>query len=113
MASAPQWRSNQWFDLTAGTRIVGAGHREEFTIGAARGQFRGLRLTALGQGTTSINNVTIEFTDGSRQQMLVKQKLGIANPAITIDLDGNFRSISRVLVYGLSGDNAAYKLQAL
>jgi hypothetical protein len=102
-----------WFDMTEPTRIVGSGHREIFHVGAYRGEFRALRLVALGSGSTNINNIKIEFADGTKQTLLVKQKLDRTNPTIAIDLAGKYRSISRILVYGLSGDGAAYKLQAL
>lgn len=112
------WRpsATTWFDLTEATRIEAG--REFFTIGADKGQFKSLALQALGSGRSEIKQVTIEFLDatGRAKTQVVKLNTWISpksKPTITIDLDGNYRSISRIIVYGSTDRGSAYKLLAM
>lgn len=106
---------NAWFDLSEATRIEAG--REFFKIGANKGSFRGLRLEALGNGRSNIEQVTIEFADaqGRAKHQVVKLDswIGRGNTNLTIDLDGNYRQITRVIVYGSTDRGSAYKLMAL
>lgn len=106
--------TNSWFDLTEATRIDSG--REFFTIGAGKGAFRGLRLDALGNGRSKIDQVTIEFADtqGRAKTQVVKlgSWIGRGNQSLTIDLDGNYRQIARVIVYGATDHGSAYKIMA-
>ncbi len=106
---------NAWFDLSEATRIEAG--REFFKIGANKGSFRGLRLEALGNGHSKIDQVTIEFADaeGRAKHQVVKLDswIGRGNSTLTIDLDGNYRQITRVIVYGATEHGSAYKLMAL
>lgn len=107
--------SNAWYDLSEATRIDAG--REFFKIGAEKGQFRGLRLEALGNGRSKIDQVTIEFADawGRAKHQVVKLNswIGRGNASLTIDLDGNYRQITRIIVYGATDNGSAYKLMAL
>ncbi len=104
--------SNEWYDLSEATRIDSG--REFFKIGADKGVFRGLRLEALGNGRSQIKQVAIEFADGSKTQIVkLDTWIGRDNKSLTIDLDGNYRSISRIIVYGATDQGSAYKLMAL
>ena len=102
--------SNAWYDLTEATRIDSG--REFFKIGAEKGAFRGLRLEALGNGRSNIKQVVIEFADGQTKSQVVRLDswIGRGNASLTIDLDGNHRQISRVIVYGSTDVGSAYKL---
>lgn len=106
---------NAWFDLSEATRIEAG--REFFKIGANKGSFRGLRLEALGNGRSNIEQVTIEFADGQgrakHQVVKLDSWIGRGNTSLTIDLDGNYRQITRVIVYGSTDRGSAYKLMAL
>lgn len=106
--------SNAWFDLTEATRIDSG--RQFFTIGADKGLFQQLKLQALGNGRSKIDQVGIEFIDarGNKQTQKVKLDtwLDRSNSTITIDLDGGFRSINRIIVYGATDQGSAYKLLA-
>jgi hypothetical protein len=105
--------SNAWYDLSEATRIDSG--REFFTIGANKGVFRGLRLEALGNGRSNIKQVVIEFADGQTKTQVVRSDswIGRGNTSLTIDLDGNARQISRVIVYGSTDVGSAYKLMVL
>ena len=104
-------RYQGWFDLTEATRIDGPGNIELFNLNG-RGKFRALQLQALGIGGSKINNVLVVFTDGSKQNIVVKQQLDRNNPFITIDLAGNYRSIKQIQVHGATERGAAYKILA-
>lgn len=102
-----------WFDLTEATRIDR--NRELFTIGADKGLFSKLQLQALGAGSSNITQVLVEFSDlrGNASQVIkVNQLINRNNSTFTIDLDGQFRSIKRIVVYGATDQGSAYKIQA-
>ncbi len=107
--------SNAWYDLSEATRIdVG---REAFEIGADKGVFRGIRLDALGNGRSNITQVVIWYADaqGAAKKQVVDLNtwIGRGNASLTIDLDGNYRQIERIVVYGATDHGSAYKLMAL
>jgi hypothetical protein len=107
--------THNWFDLTEATRIDSG--RQFFTVGADNGKFRALKLQALGNGSSKIEQITIEYLDATGQAKFQKIKpdtfIHRNNPTITIDLDGGYRSIGRIIVYGATDRGSAYKLQAL
>lgn len=103
-----------WFDLTEATRIDS--NRELFTIGTDKGLFNKLRLQALGGGSSKITQVLVEFADsrGKASQVIkVNQLLDRHNSTFTIDLNGEYRSIKRIVVYGATDQGSAYKIQAM
>jgi len=110
-----QYTANAWYDLSEATRIDAG--REFFTVGANRGTFRGIRLAALGNGRSKIDQVTIEFADaeGRARYQVVKLDtwIGRGSSSLSIDLDGNARQINRIIVYGATDQGSAYKLMAL
>lgn len=103
-----------WFDLTEATRIDSG--REFFTIGAAKGVFNKLQLTALGAGNTNITQVYVEFADSNgkaSQTVKFSERMNRNNASFTIDLDGEYRTIKRIVVYGSTDQGSAYKIQAM
>ena len=106
-------RLNTWFDFTEATRIDSG--REIFKVGTDNGWFRAIKLQNMGSRGSTIFQVKIEFADGGKGQLvkLDNQRLDAAHSSIAIDLDGNYRQISRIIVYGSTDAGAAYKLQAL
>lgn len=107
-------QNHNWYDLTEPTRIDV--NREFINIGADKGTFRGIRLEALGRGRSRIDQVAIEFADatGRAKTQVVKLDtwIGRGNASLAIDLEGDYRVINRVVVYGATDQGAAYKLMA-
>jgi hypothetical protein len=107
--------NQQWFDLTEATRIDS--NRQFFKIGADNGLFKGLKLQALGTGRSRIEQVAIEYIDdlGNKKTQKVRLEtwLDRNNAAITIDLEGGYRAIGRIIVYGATDNGAAYKIMAI
>jgi len=103
-----------WFNLTEATRIDSG--RQFFNILGQSGKLSQIRLQNLG-GRSEIKQVAIEFDNGDRNQrtqvVRFDTMLDRNNPMLTIDLDGGFRNVKRIIVYGSSGRGAAYKIQAL
>lgn len=62
-------------------------------------------------GSTMVTQVAIEFGPGSKTQV-VQVNRDLRNGAITIDLEGHTRSVSRIAVYGSSGAGSAYQILA-
>jgi len=103
-----------WFDLTEATRIDN--NREFFSIGANKGLFDKLQLQALGNGSSTIKQVLVEYADGrgkTSQVFKLDQALHRGNSTITLDLDGELRSIKRIVVYGATDQGSAYKILAM
>ena len=103
-----------WFDLTEATRIDNG--RERFMLGADNGWFSQLKLQNLGGRGSSISQVTVEFADnlGPKTQIVkLDQSLDARHPSITLDLDGNYRQIYRITVFGTTNRGAAYKILAM
>lgn len=107
-------RTASWFDLTEATRIDSG--REIFNIGADNGWFSQLKLDGLGNARgSSISKVVIRFADatGAKAQVVtLNRKLDAAHPSITIDLDGTYRQIASVQVYGSTTLGSAFKIAA-
>jgi hypothetical protein len=119
-APAARWngrgwiRMQTWTNLTEATRIDSG--REFIKIGAQAGQFSKIQIKNLG-GATTVTQIGIEMfnADGSKQMQVVKfgSHLSRTNPTLTVDLDGNYRSINRIIVYGTSGRGSAYQILAM
>jgi hypothetical protein len=104
-----------WFDLTEATRIDSG--RLNFTI-RDDGLYRAVKLQNLGNRGSTVEQIYIEFKDrgGPRnnfQVVRLPQRLDRNNPTITIDLDGEYRQIGRIMVYGSTDQGAAFKLLAM
>jgi len=103
-----------WFNLTEATRIDSG--REFFNILGKSGQLSQIRLQNLG-GRSEIKQVAIEFDNGDRNQrtqvVRFDTMLDRNNPTLTIDLDGGYRTVKRIIVYGSTGRGAAYQIQAM
>lgn len=110
------WRGHaRWFDLTAPTRIDSG--RQEFLLGADKGAYRALTFQGLGAGRTNIQTISIHLieADGTKRAQVidVNRALDRNNPTLTIDLDGNFRQIAKIIVWGSTDAGSAYKIQAM
>jgi hypothetical protein len=60
-------------------------------------------------GTTSITQVAVQFTDNSTQVIKFGGTLDARNTTLDLGLHGN-KAISRIVVYGTSGDGSAYRI---
>ncbi len=104
-----------WFDLTEATALKGK--REFFTIGADKGLFNQLQLQGLGNGSSRIEQVLVQYLDnrGTETAQVFKLKTSITRTSapITLDLEGSYRSIKRIVVYGATDAGSAYKIQAM
>ena len=79
-------------------------------VGADAGEFRQLRLFN-NVGSSRIDQVVVELDGGAVQKFPVNKTLTSEAP-ITLDLDGGYRRIQRVVVHGATGDDSAYQLLA-
>ena len=98
-----------WTALTQPTRIDRG--RELITIGKEHGRFTTVKLQNV-RGVSNITTVLITFANGTRQVVKLDQRLSAANPCIEINLDGNKRAISGIVVYGASWSRSAYQILA-
>jgi hypothetical protein len=103
-----KWRPASWVALTTRTRIEGG--RQAIVIGADVGEFRQLRLFN-NVGSSRIDHVVVELDGGAVQKYAVNKTLTSEAP-ITIDLDGGYRRIKRVVVHGSTAPDSAYQLLA-
>lgn len=98
-----------WTSLTQPTRIDRG--REFITIGKEHGRFNTLKLDNV-RGATVVTQVLINFANGKSQVVKLNQRLTTGNPCITINLDGNNRAISGIVIYGQSGARSAFQILA-
>ncbi len=75
-------------------------------------QFTTLKLQSEG-GKSLINRVLIRFANGRTQVVELNQYLNASNPAITIDLKGQARSVTKVTVIGRNARQSAYRVLAI
>jgi hypothetical protein len=68
-------------------------------VGPHQGRFGTLQLSAA-RGRTFIKQVYVEFTNGQSQVIRNLDRTLARNQTLTLDLDGNRRSIARIVVYG-------------
>ena len=108
-----QIRNQAWFEMTEATRI----ENNRLIVGVNdTGFYRGLKIESLGRGS-DITFVRIDFKDrlGNKRYQLVRlnQHLDRNHSSLMIDLDGNYRQISRITVYGKTDRGSAIKLLAM
>jgi hypothetical protein len=73
--------------------------RTSITVGAQAGRFNTLQISGAA-GRTLIKQVYVQFDNGQEQIIRDLNRVLVGNQGLTLDLDGNFRAIRRVIVYG-------------
>jgi hypothetical protein len=63
-------------------------------------------------GRTTVSQVAIKFANG-RTQLVQENKLLLKNGCIDIDLDGNVRNVTGIVIYGRSGARASFDVTGL
>ena len=108
-----QTKTQAWFEMTQATRIE---NNRLFLDVNDNGFYRALKIESLGRGS-DITKVRIDFKDRlankSHQIVNLNQHLSGSHSSLTIDLDGNYRQISRIVVYGKTNRGSAIKLLAM
>ena len=92
-----------WVTLANDMQVSG---RTSIKVAPTTRQFTKLELRAE-QGNTSIDKVMIVFGNGRSQVVDLKAKLGKRDSSISIDLNGNARSIERIVLLGRSNGRRA------
>jgi hypothetical protein len=107
-------RPQSWINLTEATRIDS--NRELFNLRGEHGLINKLQLKSLG-GSSQIKQVAIEMwnAQGRLETQVVRfdTQLDRRNPSLTIDLDGSFRKVQRIIVYGATSHGGAYEILAM
>ena len=98
------WRGGRWLPpayrpVTLASGMHFSGGRTFITVGAQQGRFGTLQISGA-TGRTFIQQVYVQFENGQEQVIRNLNKTLYANQALTLDLDGNRRSIARIVVYG-------------
>jgi hypothetical protein len=106
--AGPKWRPVRWVAVTQPTKI--ASGKQTIEIGADVGEFRQLRLFN-NTGSSRIDRVVVEVDGGAVQKFAIDRTLTSA-ASITIDLEGGYKRIQRVVVYGSTAPESAYQLLA-
>ena len=98
------WRGGRWLPpvyrpvtLASGMRFNGG--RTFITVGAQQGRFEKLQISGA-TGRTLIKQVYVQFDNGQSQVIRNLDRTLFASQSLTLDLDGNRRSIARIVVYG-------------
>ncbi len=99
----------QWTTLAGSAKIWGSA--EYIRVGRQAGRFDKLELKRL-SGKTQINFVKINFANGQSQWARLDTTLDRNNPITTIDLNGQHRSISSIVVYGSGSARSSYSILA-
>jgi hypothetical protein len=105
--STGAWRPSSWVQMTEPTRIDRG--REFFTFGSQAGSFSQLQILET-HGQSHIQQVVIEFVGDPRAQKVVFNADLTRGNSLFIDLDGDFRQINRVIVYGATANGSAYQI---
>lgn len=84
--------------LASGLTFQGQG-RKLISVGAQAGRFGKLEINAA-NGRTHIQQVYIQFANGQEQVIRNLNRTLAPGECLTLDLDGNKRSIKRIMVYG-------------
>jgi len=99
------WRGGHWLPrghrpvtLASGMHFANDG-RTFIKVGAQAGRFGTLTLSAA-SGRTLIKQVYVQFDNGQEQVIRNLDRTLVGNQSLTLDLDGNRRSIARIVVYG-------------
>lgn len=77
-----------------------------------RARFSTLKLQA-SRGTMTINKVVITFANGQKQVVNLDRTLSARSGGATIDLQGNSRAISKIVVQGKGGFRSSYSVLAV
>jgi hypothetical protein len=99
----PVYVAPTWVTLANDMQVNG---RTSIKVAPTARQFTKLELRAE-QGNTSIDKVMIVFGNGRSQVVDLKTKLGKRDSSISIDLNGNARSIERIVLVGRSNGRRA------
>lgn len=102
-------RQTAWTTLASSAKISGTVEYIKVSPRAAR--FDQLKLTTL-SGKTQIKLVQINFANGGSQVVRLNTQLSKSNTTATIDLTGQNRQISGIVVYGSSNARGAYQILA-
>jgi hypothetical protein len=107
--------TQSWFEMTEATRIDNG---RLFMHPRDNGYYRALKIQTLGNGGSNIVQVRIDFKDkltGKKGYQIVKlnQRLDRNHQSLTIDLDGDYRQLERIIVYGQTDRGSAIKLLAM
>jgi hypothetical protein len=73
--------------------------RTSITVGAQAGRFNTLQISGAA-GKTLIKQVYFQFDNGQEQIVRDLNRVLVGSQSLSLDLDGNFRAIRRVIVYG-------------
>jgi hypothetical protein len=99
------WRGSRWLPpvyrpVTLATNMHFANDGRTFIkVGPQQGRFGTLQISAE-RGRTFIKQVYVEFDNGQGQVIRNLDRTLAGNQTLTLDLDGNRRSIARIVVYG-------------
>jgi hypothetical protein len=88
--------------LASGLHFASNG-RTAIAVGSRAGQFGALQISAAG-GRTFIKQVYVQFGNGQEQVIRNLDRTLNGNETLTLDLDGGRRNISRIVVYGDTGN---------
>lgn len=99
----PVYVAPTWVTLANDMQVNG---RTSIKVAPTERQFTKLELRAE-QGNTSIDKVMIVFGNGRSQVVDLKTKLGKRDSRVSIDLNGNARSIERIVLVGRSNGRRA------
>jgi hypothetical protein len=98
--SPPIWRQPVYRPVTLVSGAHFSGDGRTFITNPNQGQqFGSLQISAAG-GRTFIQQVYVEFDNGQEQVVRNLNATLTGNQSLTLDLDGNRRSVRRVVVYG-------------
>ena len=99
------WRGGRWLPpvyrpVTLASNMHFANDGRTFIkVGSQQGRFSTLQISAA-RGRTFIKQVYVEFDNGQGQVIRNLDRTLVGNQTLTLDLDGNRRSIARIVVYG-------------
>jgi hypothetical protein len=99
--------SGRWVTIAAGT---GADGRREFWLNKDNKRYGKLRLEAT-SGAPGIEKLAVNFGDGSTQVIPINSRLEPGGGEV-LDLDGDERKVTRVIVYPLAHSRGAYTVFA-
>jgi hypothetical protein len=73
--------------------------RKFITVGADKGRFQDIKVSAAG-GQIFLKEIYVQFDNGQEQVLRNIDRTLSGNQTFSLDLDGNYRAIRRVVVYG-------------
>jgi hypothetical protein len=108
--SPPIWRKPVRRPVTLASGVHFANGRTVITVANQARQFGSLQITGAG-GRTLIQQVAIQFNNGQTQLVKNLNATLTGSDSVKVDLDGNLRSIKRVVVYGKNINNGWQRSQ--